>query len=290
MIPAPFTYVRAGSVDEAVAALTSFGDDAKLIAGGHSLLPLMKLRLATPGVLVDLDLLDDLRGVRTDANRDTLSIGALTTHQQLADDPLLAAHCGVLAQVAGTIGDPQVRHRGTIGGALAHGDAAGDLPAAMVALDAVLVSQGPDGRRDLAARDFFRSYLTTALEPDEVLVEVRVPRLDAWRGHHEKFTAATHGWAIVGALALLRFDGDTLAEVRVALTNMGSTPVRCATLEDRLQGMERRDLTPGVLADATADLSTELDPPSDLQATAEYRRHLAGTLTQRALTGCLQPR
>lgn len=290
MIPAPFTYVRAGSVDEAVAALTSFGDDARLIAGGHSLLPLMKLRLATPEVLVDLDPLDDLRGVTTDANRGSLSIGALTTHQQLADDPLIITRCGVLAEVAGTIGDPQVRHRGTIGGALAHGDAAGDLPAAIVALDAMLVAQGPSGRREIAARDFFHGHLTTALEPDEVLVEVRVPLLDGWRGHHEKFTAATHGWAIVGALALLRFDGDTLAEVRVALTNMGSTPVRCAALEDRLQGMERHDLTPDVLAGATADMGTELDPPTDLQATAEYRRHLAGTLTQRALAACLDPR
>ncbi len=298
MIPAPFMYVRPESVDEAVSALNEAGDEAILIAGGHSLLPLMRLRLASPSVLVDLDRVDGLRGVRIDAGGDAkwLSIGALTTHQQLADDPLVNEHCGVLAAVAATIGDPQVRHRGTIGGALAHGDAAGDLPAVMVALDAVFVVQGVSGHRDIPARDFFRGYLTTALEHGDVLVEVRIPRIGGWRWHHEKFRPAARAWAVVGAVVIMttvRGDpqgassvDEAIVDLRVGLTNMDSVPVRAVAVEDRLRGTPLARLSDSLLATA-ADLAPEgTNPPSDLHASADFRRHLAATLTRRGLQAC----
>ena len=277
MIPASFDYVRAESVDHAVEALVEHGFEAKLLAGGHSLLPMMKLRLAVPEVLIDLGGLDDLRGVREDG--DMLAIGAGTTHDQVVNDPLVNQHCGVLAEVAATIGDPQVRHRGTIGGGLAHADAAGDLPTALLALDGEVVVAGPDGRRTIAAADLFTDYLTTSIGDDEVLVEVRVPKLDdSWGWHYEKFVRVAQAWAIVGSLGLVRRDNGSIAEARVGLTHMGSVPLRASATEAALAGA-----SPDAIAEAAEAAAEGTSPPSDLNADAEFRQHLARVLTRRAL-------
>jgi carbon-monoxide dehydrogenase medium subunit len=268
MIPAKFDYVRAGSVDEALAALGEHGDDAKLLAGGHSLLPLMKLRLATPAVLVDIGRLHDLSYVREEG--DELAIGALTRHRDLEIDPLLAEHCAVLAHVASQVGDPQVRHRGTIGGSLAHGDPASDLPAAVLALGGTLVLRGPSGDRSVPASEFHRGFLETALGAGEMLVEIRIPKLTGARFSFQKFNRRAQDWAIVGVVAVR--NGST----GVALVNMGSVPLRATATEAALAaGAGATD------AAAHADEGTE--PTSDLNATAEYRRHLARVLVRRAL-------
>jgi aerobic carbon-monoxide dehydrogenase medium subunit len=278
VIPASFDYVRAGSVEEAIAALVEHGDEAKLLAGGHSLLPLMKLRLATPEVLVDLGRLDALRGVcETDDGR--LAIGALTRHQDVMDDPLVREHCGVLADVTAVVGDAQVRHRGTIGGALAHGDAAGDLPAALLALEGSLVVQGPSGKREIAASAFFLDFLTTSLAEDEVVTEVRVPKLDAsWSWRYEKFSRVAQAWAIVGVLGMVKRSNGTIEDARVTLTNMGVVPVRAAGVESALTGG-----SVDAIADAAERAADDTDPPADLNADADFRRHLAKVLTRRAL-------
>lgn len=224
MIPAAFEHIAPTSIDEVVAALAEHGDDAKVLAGGHSLLPLMRLRFAVPSVVVDIGRVDELRGVR-DAG-DHLVIGAATTHHDVMRHPLVREHCGLLAEATATVGDPQVRHRGTLGGALAHGDPAGDLPAVISALEASLVVQGPAGRRELPAVELFESYLETSLAPDEVLVEVRMPKFDAsWGYAYEKFARVAQAWAIVGAAALVRREDGHVAEARIGLTNMGSVPV-----------------------------------------------------------------
>jgi aerobic carbon-monoxide dehydrogenase medium subunit len=277
MIPATFDYVRAGSVDEAVEALREHGDDAKLLAGGHSLLPLMKLRLAAPEVLVDLDRIDALRGVREDGGH--LVIGAMTTHDAVVHDPLVREHCGILAEVTALVGDAQVRHRGTIGGALAHGDAASDLPAALLALEGSVTVQGPQGRREVAAADLFVDYLTTSIAEDEVVVEVRVPKLDSsWGWHYEKFTRVSQAWAIVGSCALVRRGDGAIDEARVGLTNMAHVPLRAGATEQALAGGGT-----DAIADAAAAAAEGTDPPSDLNADAAYRQHLARVLTRRAL-------
>ena len=279
MFPAPFDYVRVNSVDEAVAALSEHGDEAKLLAGGHSLLPLMRLRLAAPEVLVDLGRVDELRGVR-DAG-DHLAVGAMTTHYEVVNDPLVGEHCGVLAEVTGEVGDVQVRHRGTIGGACAHGDAAGDHPAVMLALEATFVAHGTRGRREIPAADFFTGIFETALAPDEVLTEVRVPKLDgSWGFHYQKFQRVKQAWAIVGACALVRRDDGRIDEARVGLTNMGSVPVRATETERLLAGAEAE---PDALREAAARAAEGTEPPADANAQPDYRRHLAQVLTLRAL-------
>ena len=277
MIPAPFDYTRAASVEEAVALLAEHGDAAKLLAGGHSLLPLMKLRLAVPSVLVDVGRLADLRYVRQEG--DHVAIGALARHRDLEVSELLRAEVPVLAHVAGQVGDPQVRHRGTIGGSLAHGDAASDLPAAVLALDGVLVATGPAGRREIPAAEFFKGFLETALRPDEVLTEIRVPRSPGgWS--FQKFNRRAQDWAIVGVVAVT---GDT---TRVALVNMGSTPLRASAVEAALAA----GASP---ADAAAHAAEGTEPSADLNATVEFRRHLATVLVGRALeeatTAAAQP-
>jgi carbon-monoxide dehydrogenase medium subunit len=278
MIPAAFEYVRAGSVEEAVAALVEHGDEAKLLAGGHSLIPMMRLRLAVPEVLVDLGRVEGLRGVREDG--DMLAIGALTTHTQVANDPLVRQHCGVLADVAATIGDPQVRNRGTIGGGLAHGDSAGDLPTALLALDGEIVVQGPDGRRTIAAADLVRDYLDTDIGADEVVVEVRVPKLGAdWGWDYQKFQRNASAWAIVGSLALVQRSNGHIASARVGLTHMGTTPVRAGATEAAIAGASL-----DAIGDAAAQAAEGTSPPSDLNADAAFRQHLARVLTGRALT------
>jgi aerobic carbon-monoxide dehydrogenase medium subunit len=268
VIPAAFDYVRAGSADEVLAALTEHGDEAKVLAGGMSLLPLMKLRLATPTVLVDAGRVRELSYL-TDAG-EHLAIGALTRHRDLETSDLLRQECGVLRAVAAEVGDNQVRHRGTIGGSVAHGDPASDLPAVLLALDATFVVRGPGGERTVAASEFFQGFLETALEPDELLIEIRVPKVGATGFAYEKFNRRAQDWAIVGALAVR--NGTT----RVALVNMGSTPLRAAGVEEALAG--------GASAAEAAERAAEgTEAPADLNATPEYREHLARVLVRRAL-------
>ena len=268
MIPAAFDYVRAGSVDEALAALTQHGDEAKVLAGGHSLLPLMKLRLATPSVLVDVGRLTDLSYIREEG--DEIAIGGLTRHHDVEHSSLLHEQCGLLSHVAGQVGDPQVRHRGTLGGSLAHGDPASDLPAAVLALGGSMVLRGPGGDRTVAASDFFQGFLETALAPDELLVEVRVPKVPGAGWSYQKFTKRAQDWAIVGA-AVVR-NGHT----GVALVNMSSVPMRATAVEAALAS--------GASAAAAAAVADEGTAPSaDLNASEEFRRHLARVLVRRGL-------
>jgi len=278
MIPSKFDYFRPVSLDEAVHVLGNAGDDAKVIAGGQSLLPLLRLRLANPEVLVDVGGLDDLRGVRDEG--DSLLIGAGTSLYELTRDPVVAEHCGLLAGTAALIADPAVRHRGTIGGALAHAEPAGDLPAVALALDATLTVRGPAGEREIPAAGFFVDYLTTALEPAEVLTGIRVPKLAGWGYHYEKFHRTAQAWAIVGVAALTRRSDGQVTEARIGLTNMGPVPVRATAAEAAATGAEAsRD---ALRAAAThADEGTE--PPGDLHGAPDYRRHLARVLTGRAL-------
>jgi carbon-monoxide dehydrogenase medium subunit len=281
VIPAPFEYVRAGSIDEAVAALSQHGDEAKVLAGGHSLLPLMKLRLAFPSALVDVGRVDALKGVSEEGDR--LVIGAATTHAAVVRDPLVQEHCGVLAHVTEMVGDPQVRHRGTIGGALAHGDAAGDLPAVVLALDAEFAIKGREGERRVPASEFFVDYLETALAPDEVLVSVSVPKLGSdWSYNYQKFNRVAQAWAIVGALAVVRRSNGTIDEARIGLTNMATVPVRASATEAALQGQGA-----DAVASAAEQAAEGTDPPTDLNAQPDYRKHLARVLTRRALENAL---
>jgi aerobic carbon-monoxide dehydrogenase medium subunit len=268
VIPARFEYVRAASAEEALAALAEHGDEAKLLAGGMSLLPLMKLRLATPAVLVDVGRLRDLSYVRDGG--DHVAIGALTRLRDLETNDLLGQQCGVLRAVASEVGDNQVRHRGTIGGSVAHGDPASDLPATLLALDAALVATGPDGERTVAAGDMFEGFLETTLAPDELLTEIRVPKTGATGFSYQKFNRRAQDWAIVGAVAVR--NGHT----RVALVNMGSTPIRATGVEDALAGGAS-------LEDAAERAAEGTEPPSDLNATPEFREHLARVLVRRAL-------
>jgi aerobic carbon-monoxide dehydrogenase medium subunit len=279
MIPAKFDYVRPATLDEAIAALAAGGEDAKVIAGGQSLLPLLRLRLAYPELLVDVGLVDELRGV-TDAG-DALVIGARTTHYQLVHDPLVAEHCGLLAQATATVADPAVRHRGTLGGALVHGDPAGDLPAVALALEATMVARGPGGERTIAAADFFVDYLTTSLRPDEILTAVRVPKLGPeWGFRYEKFHRTAQSWATVGVAALARRANGTVAEARIGLTNMGSVPVRATAAEAAAAGAAA---SRAALRDAAAQAAEGTSAFDDTNATTAYREHLARVLTRRAL-------
>ena len=268
MIPAPCDYVRVGSAEEAVAALVEHGDDAKVLAGGHSLLPLMKLRLATPAVLVDVGRVADLSYIRDEG--DHIAIGALTRHRELETSDVLEQHVPILEHVAHLVGDPQVRHRGTLGGTLAHGDAASDLPAVVLALGGTLVARGPNGEREIAATDFFRSFLETALAPDELLTEIRVPKVTGAGWSYQKFNRRAQDWAIVGVAAIR--NGTT----GVSLVNMGSTPLRATAVEDALAGGASA-------ADAAAVADEGTDPPADLNASEQFRRHLAQVLVRRAL-------
>jgi aerobic carbon-monoxide dehydrogenase medium subunit len=279
VIPAKFDYVRPGSLDEAIQALADGGDDVKVIAGGQSLLPLLRLRLAYPELLVDVGGLDELRGVRDSG--DALVIGARTTHYQLVHDPLVAEHAGLLAQATATVADPAVRHRGTLGGALAHGDPAGDLPAVILALDATLTARGPNGERQITAADFFVDYLTTSLEPDEILTAIRIPKLGpGWGYRYEKFHRTAQSWATVGVAALVRRSNGSVAEARIGLTNMGTVPVRATAAEQAVSGAEA---SRAALNQAAAHADEGTEPPGDLHGAPDYRRHLARVLTGRAL-------
>jgi aerobic carbon-monoxide dehydrogenase medium subunit len=269
VIPPPFDYEVASSADHAVELLGRHGEDAKLLAGGHSLLPLMKQRLAEPSVLVDIGRLRDLDYVRDGG--DHLAVGALTTHEELHFDGLLERECPILAHTAGKIGDPQVRHRGTIGGSVAHADPASDLPTVLLALDAELVVRGPGGDRTVAATDFWKGIFESDLGPQDVLTEIRVPKLAGAGWSYQKFTPRAQDWAIVGVAAVAR-NGAT----SVALTNMGETPVRARAVEQALAG--------GADPAAAAEQALEgTNAPDDALASDEYRRHLAKVLTRRAV-------
>jgi aerobic carbon-monoxide dehydrogenase medium subunit len=269
MIPAKFDYVRVGTTDEAVSMLSARGDDAKLIAGGHSLLPLMKLRLATPAVLVDVARVRDLSYVRE--QNGNVAIGALTRHCELETSEVLAQHVPLLKHTASLVGDPQVRHRGTLGGTLAHGDPASDLPAAVLALNGTLVVQSPRGRREILATEFFTDFLETALAPDEMIVEVRVPKMNGAGWSFQKFQRRAQDWAIVGC-AVVRGE-----QTGVALVNMGPTPMRAPGVEQALQAG-------GSPEDAASHAADNTEPTTDLNADANFRRHLARVLVRRALT------
>ncbi|MGW4484189.1 FAD binding domain-containing protein [Amycolatopsis sp. NPDC004368] len=282
MIPAPFEYVAPSSVDEAVQALVAAGEDAKVLAGGQSLLPVLRMRLAAPTTLVDLRNVAELRGVREDGG--DLVIGAMTTHYDVQRDPLVAEHAGLIKAATDTVADPQVRHRGTIGGAISHADPAGDLAAPVLALDSSLVIAGPRGRRTVAAAEFFQDFFTTALAPDELLVEVRVPRHTGWRSHYEKFNRVAQAWSMVAVAATVRTEGGVIEEARVALTNMGSTPVRATAVEEALVGASA---DADVIRAAAAHAADGTNPAADGNSDVEYRQHLARVLTGRALTAAV---
>lgn len=279
MIPAGFDYEVAESADHALELLRT-REDPKLIAGGHSLLPLMKLRLASPATLVDIGRLDALRGVR-DAG-DHLAIGGLTRHHDLNNDPVARQHCPLVSYAAGLVGDPQVRHRGTIGGSLAHGDPASDLPTVCLALDAVIVARGPGGERSIDASAFFSGFFETALADDEMITEIRVPKTGGQGWSYLKFRQRALDWPIVGVAAVVGASNGSIQGARVALANMGQTPVRASATEAALAGASRDAVSQ---AAQSADEGT--DPPSDTWASADYRRHLAHVLTGRALEEAL---
>ncbi len=270
MIPAAFDYVRAESAEEAISLIGQHGDDAKFLAGGHSLVPLMKLRLAQPSVLVDIGRLSDLSYVR-DAG-DHIAIGAMTRHMDVENSSVLHEHAPLLAHAASHVGDPQVRHRGTIGGSIAHADPASDLPATTLALGATYVAQGPNGTREIAAGDFYQSFLTSALAADELLTEIRVPKMNGAGWGFVKFNRRAQDWAIVGVAAWRR-NGDS----GVGLVNMGSTPVLASSVSSALAGGAS-------VEDAAEQATAEADAQPDLNASVEYREHLARVLTRRALT------
>jgi aerobic carbon-monoxide dehydrogenase medium subunit len=278
MIPSAFSYARPSTVDEAVEVLGEAGDDAKVLAGGQSLIPVLRLRLAAPSMLVDLGGIASLRGVSESG--DELVIGAMTRHADILRDPLVARYAPLLAQATATVADRQVRHLGTIGGSLSHADPAGDLPSVSLALDAVMTVAGPAGERSVPASEFFVDYLTTVMQPGEVLVAVRVPKREGWGTHYEKFNRVAQAWALVGVAAAVRRENGSIAEARVALTNMGPTPVRATSVEAALTGAPA---SLSAVASAAAAAADGTRPSSDISASAEYRAHLATVLTRRAL-------
>jgi aerobic carbon-monoxide dehydrogenase medium subunit len=274
VIPAPFDYEVAESAEHAVSLLTE-REDAKLLAGGHSLLPAMKLRISRPSCLIDIGGLSELDYVRDDGDR--IAIGAVTRHKDVRDAPLLQEHCPIVSFTAGQVGDPQVRHRGTIGGSVSHSDPASDLPAVLFAVDAEMVVRGPGGERTIPAIDFCTGVFQTALQEGEMLVEIRVPKLPASTGwSYVKMSRRAQDWATVGAAAIVERSNGGISRAAVALTNMGATPVRARAVE--------RAIADGAGIDEAAPLAGEgRNPPSDQAASAEFRLHLAGVLTRRAL-------
>jgi carbon-monoxide dehydrogenase medium subunit len=274
MIPAEFDYRAPESLEQVIRELQENGDEAKLLAGGHSLLPLMKLRLAAPALLIDLRKVPGLHGVERQDGR--WRIGALVPHAFLERTPEL----GIVSEVAATIADPQVRNRGTIGGSLAHGDPASDLPAAMLITEAEVTLQGPNGQRSVAAADLFQDYLETDVGPEEVLTEIRAQTLDGWGHAYQKFNRRSEDWAMVAVCAVVKASGGVCQDIRVGLTNMGSTPLRATAVEDALRGQE---LSAENIAKAAEHAADGTEPPADLNASADYKRHLAQVLCKRAI-------
>ncbi|GAB2887405.1 FAD binding domain-containing protein [Nocardioides pacificus] len=278
MIPAQFDYAAPATVEEALGLLAEHGDDAKIIAGGQSLLPVLRMRLNAPEMVIDLRRIESLRGVRDDG--DAIVIGAMTTHDQVGKDPLVAQHAALVSKAIVHLADAQIRHRGTFGGALAHADPAGDLGAPALALGAQFVIAGGSGTRTVGADDFFEDFMTTAIADDEILTEIRLPKHTGWGAHYEKFVRVAHQWPIVAIAATVRAEGGTIAEARVGLTNMGSTPLRARAVEEALVGQPATD---DAVRRAAAAVTEGTNPPSDLNGDADYRRHLATVLTRRAV-------
>jgi carbon-monoxide dehydrogenase medium subunit len=275
MIPARFDYVAPESLDEALSALRGGGEDAKVLAGGHSLIPLMKLRMSFPSLLVDLRKVPGLSGIQRENG--TVRIGAMTRHHDIATGGL-----GLVSAAAATIADQQVRNRGTIGGSLVHGDPASDMPAVLLAAEGTVTVRGGSGTREIAAAELFEDFLTTAVAADEILTEVRLPALDGYGFGYHKFNRRQEDWAMVAACALIKKAGDgTCEDVRIGLTHMGSTPLRATAAEQALRG---RPLDAQSIASAADQAAEGTSPPVDLNATAEYKQHLARVLTRRALT------
>ncbi|MFD8560314.1 FAD binding domain-containing protein [Streptosporangium canum] len=293
MIPAAFDYIRPASLEEACRVLAeadAAGDDVKVLAGGQSLLPLLRLRLAYPAALVDLGRLPEPRGVED--RGDHVFVGALTTHDEVLRSGVVREQVPLLALATATVADPAVRHRGTFGGSMVHADPAGDLPAVALALDCVFVVRSSEGEREIPANEFFVDYLESALGPGEVLLGVRVPKLGpGWGFHYEKFHRTAQAWAIVGVAAAVRRDGGTIGEARIALTNMGPTPVRARVTEAALRGLSPApaggasdgDGARDQVRDACGQADSGASPPADLHARPDYRRHLARVLTYRAV-------
>jgi len=273
VIPARFDYVVAEHPDHAIELLGK-REEAKLLAGGHSLLPAMKLRLARPDLLIDVGRIGDLSYVREDG--DAIAIGALTRHKDVAESALLREHCPIVASVAGQVGDPQVRHRGTIGGSIAHGDPASDLPSVLLALDGEVVARGKDGQRTIAATGLFTGVFQTALAADELLLEVRVPKLGSGGWSYVKMNRRAQDWATVAVAAVVERSNGSPGRASIALTNMGATPLRATVAEQALAGG-------GSIEDAAAVAADGTEPPSDHAASSVFRRHLARVLTRRAL-------
>jgi len=278
VIPAEFDYVKASSVDEAVAALVSGGEDSKVLGGGQSLIPVLRLRLNAPSVLVDVSGIDEMRQV-TDEGSSILVGAAVTTHEVMRD-ALVTANVPLLSQAAGLVADPAIRHRGTFGGSCAHADPSGDMPTVASALDAEFVVAGPGGRRTVPASSFFVDFFTTAVGPDEVLVAVRLPKMPGWGSHYEKFHRTAQAWAIVGVAAAVKVEGGTITGAKVALTNMGSTPIRATSVEAALIGAPA---TAEAIGAASASAADGTSPTTDTHADAEFRKHLAAVLTKRAV-------
>jgi carbon-monoxide dehydrogenase medium subunit len=279
VIPAAFDYVCPSSIAEAVTAIGEAGEDGKILAGGQSLIPVLRLRLAYPSILVDVGRVPELRGVRDDG--DAIVIGAMTTHHDVMADVLVQEHAPLIAQATATVADPQVRNRGTFGGSLAHADPAGDLGAVALALDCEFVATGPRGERRIAARDFFLDYLTTALQPDELLTAIRVPKLGTgWSSHYEKFNRVAQAWSIVGVAALVQRQDGSITAARIGLANMGNTPLRAGAVEQALSGA---DASPEAVGAAAEHAAEGTSAPSDLSGKADYREHLARVLTRRAV-------
>jgi aerobic carbon-monoxide dehydrogenase medium subunit len=278
VIPSKFDYVKPSSVADAITALRDGGDDAKILAGGQSLIPVLRLRLAAPSVLIDLGGIPELRGVREDGDR--IAIGAMTSYYDVIRDDLVKQHVTLLAQATETVADNQVRHRGTVGGSLAHADPAGDLGAVALALDAELVIAGADGTRTVPASEFFLDYFTTAIGETEILTEIRFPKYTGWGSHYEKFNRTAQAWSMVAIAAAIRVDGGSIAEARVGLTNMGTTPIRATGVEQALVG---QPATADAVRAAAEHVTEGTAAPSDADAAADYREHLAKVLTGRAV-------
>ena len=278
MIPARFDYVAPTSVAEALSALAEAGDEAKVMAGGQSLLPILRMRLNAPEKVVDLGRIEELRGVRDEG--DHVVIGAMTTYADVLASDLVRQHAGVLTDAIEEVADPQIRHRGTVGGALVHADPAGDVGAPVLALEAELVVTGARGERTVPAAEFFRDLFETAVDEGELLTAIRIRKHTGWGSHYEKFVRVAHQWSIVAVAATVRVEGGTIAEARVGLTNMGATPLRATAVEQALVG---KAATEDAVREACAAAAEGTNPPSDLNGDADYRRHLATVLTRRAV-------
>ena len=280
MIPATFEYQAPTSLEEALTALAEAGDDAKILAGGQSLLPILRMRLNAPETVIDLGRVESLRGIRDGG--DHIAIGAMTPYSDVLGDALVQEHASLLAKAVETVADPQIRHRGTVGGAIVHADPAGDVGAPVLALEATMVVNGPGGERTVPAEEFFVDLFETAVGEDELLTEIRIPKHTGWGSAYEKFVRVSHQWSIVAVAATVQAEGGTISQARVGLTNMGSTPLRATAVELALVGKSVSDL-----ADVCAAAAEGTSPPSDLNGDADYRRHLATVLTRRAVEHAL---